>query len=72
MLEKLICLQHGVAFTSCVETQTQIAGSVVFTMENMLFRRVLVRVLVALLKEESLFLSRKQQAPEQAPGAKAQ
>ena len=38
----------------------------------MLFRRVLVRVLVALLKEESLFLFRKQQAPEQAPGAKTQ
>ena len=33
---------------------------------------VLVRVLVALLKEETLFLFKKQQAPEQAPTAKMQ
>ena len=34
--------------------------------------RVLVRVLVALLKEGSVFLFKKQQAPEQAPTAKTQ
>ena len=38
----------------------------------MLFGWVLVRVLVALLKEESLFLFKEQQAPEQAPTAKVQ
>ena len=41
-------------------------------MKNIHFWRVLVRVLVALLKEETLFLIKKQQAPEQAPGAKMQ
>ena len=38
----------------------------------MLFRWVLVRVIVALLKEETLFLLKEQQSPEQAPTAKVQ
>ena len=38
----------------------------------MLFRWVLVRVIVALLKEETLFLLKEQQSPEQAPTTKVQ